>query len=282
MDVTTIVVAGQKLRVATTTGMPGTRPLLVFNGFGADLDLLHGFAEELSASGIGIVVFDVPGIGGSSMPSFPYRFAWLAWLASEVLQRVGIRGQVDVAGMSWGGALAQEFTRRYPGRVRRLVLAATSTGAVAVPGSIGTLAKMLDPRLYVDWNYLAKWGGALYGAKGPRDATLLADYGKALRPVGCWLQLLAISGWTSAFWLRTLQAPTLVMMGAEDPIIPVVNGQLLAKLLPHARLVIVPDGHLFLMTSARECARLIGNFLAGEPASRPSRNGAVGTSSHTL
>lgn len=121
----------------------------------------------------------------------------------------------------------------------------------------------------------------LYGGKGCGEAALLQQYGKALRPIGCWLQLLAISGWTSAFWLRTLRVPTLILMGTDDPIIPVVNGELLAKLIPHARLITVADGHLFLMTSAAESARLIGNFLAAEPASTSRRNGAVEASSLT-
>jgi pimeloyl-ACP methyl ester carboxylesterase len=51
------------------------------------------------------------------------------------------------------------------------------------------------------------------------------------------------------------------MAGTDDPIVPVVNGRILAKLIPQARLVTIDDGHLFLLTSARESAGLISAFL---------------------
>jgi poly(3-hydroxyalkanoate) depolymerase len=277
MDVKDITVGGQKLRVATSAGSPGSVPLLVFNGLGADLEVFHGFARELGKFGIGIVLFDVPGIGGSSVPTMPYRFCDLAELACGVLRSLGIEGPVDVAGMSWGGALAQEFTHRYPKRVRRLVLAATSTGAVAVPGRLSALTKMLDIRLYIDRGYMARVGGELYGGKMRRDVEPLEQYGKQLRRVGCSLQLLAVTGWTSAFWLHTLRQPTLIMMGLDDPIIPVVNGRLLAALIPNARLVTIDDGHLFLLTSATECAPIIARFLIDSNGQQPggSVNGAL-------
>jgi poly(3-hydroxyalkanoate) depolymerase len=275
MDVKYVTVAGQKLRVATSTASTGTIPLLVFNGLGADLEVFEGFAREIGRLGIGIVIFDVPGIGGSDGPALPYRLACLAKLANDLLGVLGIAGPVDVAGMSWGGALAQEFTHRYPKRVRRLLLAATSAGALAVPGRLSALAKMVDIRLYLDPGYMSRVGGDLYGGKMRNDTAPLERYGKVLRPVGCSLQLMAITGWTSAFWLHTVRQPTLIMMGTDDPIVPVVNGRLLASLMPHAKLVTVADGHLFLLTSARECAPIIAEFLtAGLPA-QSSRNASA-------
>jgi poly(3-hydroxyalkanoate) depolymerase len=273
MDIRTITLAGQTLRVATTTGRPGSLPLLVFNGLGADLEVFEGLARALEEVGIGIVTFDVPGIGGSSMPLLPYRFSCLAQLANNALDALGIQGPVDVAGMSWGGALAQEFAHRYSKRVRRLLLAATSAGALAVPGRLSALSKMLDPRLYIDRQYMARVGGELYGGKMRENPEPLVRYGKLLSTVGCSLQLLAVTGWTSAFWLHSLRQPTLIMMGLDDPIVPVVNGRLLASLIPRSRLVTVADGHLFLLTSARECAPIIANFLLDERKPKPSANG---------
>ena len=62
-----------------------------------------------------------------------------------------------------------------------------------------------------------------------------------------------------AHWLHRLRQPTLVMMGADDPIVPIVNGRILATLIPNARLVSIADGHLF--PSAREVAPIIATFL---------------------
>jgi pimeloyl-ACP methyl ester carboxylesterase len=105
---------------------------------------------------------------------------------------------------------------------------------------------------------------------------LLEQYGKLLRPPkgpGYYLQILAVVGWTSALWLPTVRQQTLIMMGTDDPIVPVVNGRLLAALVPHARLVTIADGHLFLVTSARECAPIVADFLIGQ---QPDTRDTVG------
>jgi pimeloyl-ACP methyl ester carboxylesterase len=52
------------------------------------------------------------------------------------------------------------------------------------------------------------------------------------------------------------------MAGKDDPIVPLANGRIMAKLIPGARLVTLEDGHLFLLTSARESAQLITEFLS--------------------
>jgi poly(3-hydroxyoctanoate) depolymerase len=51
------------------------------------------------------------------------------------------------------------------------------------------------------------------------------------------------------------------MAGTDDPIVPVVNGRILAKLIPDSRLVTIEDGHLFLLTSAKTSADVISEFL---------------------
>ena len=78
---------------------------------------------------------------------------------------------------------------------------------------------------------------------------------------GYYLQLIAAFGWSSLPWLRFLAQPTLVMVGTDDPIVPVANGHILAKLIPDARLVTIDDGHLFLVTSAARSAELVTEFL---------------------
>ena len=69
-------------------------------------------------------------------------------------------------------------------------------------------------------------------------------------------------GWTSIPWLPRLSVPTLVMTGDDDPIIPTVNGRILASLIPGARLHVVRGGgHLFLLEEAAASAAVIDEFL---------------------
>ena len=69
---------GQRLRAGIRRARDSTTPLLVFNGIGANLELVQPFVEALE--GVEVVVFDVPGVGGSPAPTLPYRFTSLAWL----------------------------------------------------------------------------------------------------------------------------------------------------------------------------------------------------------
>jgi poly(3-hydroxyalkanoate) depolymerase len=171
---------------------------------------------------------------------------------------------VDVLGVSWGGALAQQFAFQNGHRCRRLVLAATSPGALMVPGKLSVLLKMATPRRYKDPEYLRQIAGELYGGALRNSPDLVRQH---LRHVswssdyGYYLQLIAGVGWTSVPWLGLLRQPTLVMAATDDPIVPVINGRILAKLIPKARLVTIDDGHLFLVTRPKDSAQIIADFL---------------------
>jgi poly(3-hydroxyalkanoate) depolymerase len=249
------------LRVGVRRGDTARTPLLLFNGIGANIELVEPFLDALR--GPEVIIFDVPGVGGSPAPLRPYRPWTLARLSARLLDRLG-HGQVDVLGLSWGGAIAQQFAFQQAKRCRRLVLVATSPGHLMVPAKLSVLLKMATPRRYKDPDYMRRVAGDIYGGAF-RNAPELA--GEHLRHV-CWssdygyyLQLAAGLCWTSLPWLRLLPQPTLVMAGTDDPLVPVINGKILAKLIPDARLVTLDDGHLFLVTSAERSARLISEFL---------------------
>jgi len=256
-------VGGQRLRVGVQRGGRSGPPLLIFNGVGANLELLAPFASEMH--GVEIVVFDVPGVGGSPSPLLPYRFSTLASVADRLLQQLGYAGLVDVLGLSWGGALAQQFAHQFPARCRRLVLAATSPGVVMVPGKISVLLKLLSPRRYRDHSFLHAVGGQLYGGGYRRDPELLGEHARHVRPPqgrGYLYQMLAAWGWSSLWWLGALRQPTLVMHGTDDPIVPLANAKILAALIRSSRLFVVDDGHLFLVARAPEIAPVVRGFLA--------------------
>jgi poly(3-hydroxyalkanoate) depolymerase len=258
-------VDGQMLRVGLRPGSGHAPPLLIFNGIGANLELVEPFVAALD--GFETIIFDVPGVGGSPASLLPYRFSTLARLAVDLLAKLGHTGPVDVIGVSWGGALAQQFARRYPDRCRRLILAATSAGAIMVPGKLSALTKMVSPRRYTDPDYLAEVGADLYGGSYRRDPGLLREHSRHIRPPrgrGYLYQLLAGAGWTSVPWLRRLRQPTLVMHGSDDPIVPLINAKILAALIPNAKLYVIDDGHLFLVSRAVEVAPVVRRFLLEE------------------
>jgi poly(3-hydroxyalkanoate) depolymerase len=262
MEIQNVDVAGQRLRVGIRRGRHNQTPLLIFNGLGANLELVTPVVEALRE--FEIIVFDIPGVGGSPAPLLPYRFASLALLADRLLTQLGYGSQVDVLGISWGGALAQQFAYQYAARCRRLILASTSAGAVMVPGKLSVLSKMIAPRRYTDPDYLQKFGGQIYGGLYRRNARLLREHIRHVRAPGdrgYFYQLFAAWGWTSFPWLAFIRQPTLVMHGTDDPIVPLINAKILAASIPKAKLHIVDDGHLFLISRASEVAPVIERFL---------------------
>jgi pimeloyl-ACP methyl ester carboxylesterase len=136
-----------------------------------------------------------------------------------------------------------------------------------VPGRPRVLAKMITPRRYREPEYAASIAGELYGGRMRDQPGLAAPLLDGNEPLGSrrgyFLQLAAGIGWTSLPFLPLLRQPTLLLAGDDDPIIPLVNAQLMRRLLPHATLHVFHDGHLGLLTGARELAPVIGEFLRG-------------------
>jgi len=238
-------------------------PILFFNGIGANIEAVAPFAEALDDRGF--IMFDMPGVGESPDPLVPYNPFTMSWTAARVLDAFGIE-EVDVMGLSWGGAMAQHFALQYGGRVRRVVLCATTAGMLMVPGNPAALTKMVNPKRYVDPAFMNEHFQTLYGGVDP-DASRnrkRAHIGrlKPPSPRGYFYQLLAMLGWTSAPALPFLKQPTLVLMGTDDQIVLPINGKILRSLIPNSKLVeIKGGGHLFLLTHEEESLAEIRSFL---------------------
>jgi poly(3-hydroxyalkanoate) depolymerase len=271
-----VTIDGQLLQVAVRHGDGSGPPLLLFNGIGANWELAKPFLEALTSTTA--IIFDVPGVGGSPRPALPYRPSTLARLAAGLVAELGF-AEIDVAGVSWGGGIAQQFAHQHPNLCRRLVLAATAPGVTMVPASPSVLWKMVTPRRYTDKDYMNRIAADLYGGAFRDAPSLIGRHAAAMhgaRSLGYLYQLLGMSGWTSLPWLWSLPQPTLVLMGRDDPLVPPINGHILAGLIPNAELRMIDDGHLFIVTRPAETAALIEAFLTDasrhvEPSSPLSR-----------
>ena len=261
-DIVMIDVGKQSLRVAVKHGSKDRPPLLLFNGVGANLELAKPFMRALTRTEA--IIFDVPGVGGSPPPAGPYRPSTLARLASQLLRQMGYR-RADIAGVSWGGGIAQQFAHQHYDMCRKIVLAATSPGALMIPGDPRVLWKLATPRRYIDKDFMRRVAPEIYGGAFRNNPDILAAHAKGMTGTtekGYLYQLIAMAGWTSLPWLWTLKQPALILAGRDDPIVPLANARLMARLMPNAKLKILDDGHLFLVTSPIESAAIIETFLA--------------------
>jgi poly(3-hydroxyalkanoate) depolymerase len=283
-EVRTVAVDGRLLRVAVRPARaepgraePGRAepgqlpryPLLLINGIGASLEVLQPFVDEIDPA-VEVIRFDPPGVGGSAPAPRPYRFTGLCGLISRLLTELG-HDRVDVLGISWGGAVAQHFAAFQRARCRRLVLVATMTGALGVPGRPSVLANMVTPRRYLDQDYLQRVAGGIYGGSARENPARIAAAmhgehavggNRVGPPRGYVYQLAAGAGWTSVPFLPLLRQPVLILAGDDDPIIPLANARLMHRLIRNSRLHVYHGGHLGLVTEAAELAPLVNGFLS--------------------
>jgi poly(3-hydroxyoctanoate) depolymerase len=240
-------------------------PLLLFSGIWGEVGLWEQLLPHLG--GFRTIAFDPPGIGRSQRPAFPLTMWALARFGPAVLAELGIES-AHVLGASFGGAVAQQMAFSYPSRVRRLVLVSTSFGGFALPGSPKALWHFIHPRSYHP-ERLERVAGAMFGGRLRTEPELVRSMHirRPKDPVAAMYRMAPLFGWTSLPWLWAIGQPALIIAGDDDPVTPLVNHQIIASLMPRARLHTVPGGgHLVLLDSAPQVGPLIASFLSEDRA----------------
>lgn len=260
-EVADVVVAGHRLHVAHRPGAPGRRPLVLVNGIGASLEFLDPLVAALDPERP-VVRFDVPGIGGSPLPWVPLPMCGLAFLLAGLLDELGY-ARTDVLGLSWGGGVAQQFALQHPDRTGKLALVSTGMGAWMVPARLSVLAKMLTPRRYNDPNYRHDAGAEIYVGESQADVDEVFSRARPVAPRGYLYQLMALMSWTSFPVLPFIAAPTLVLNGRRDPVIPVVNAHIMGALLPLSTVHLHEGGHVGILTRPHDLGPVLEDFLDG-------------------
>ena len=245
-------------------------PLLLLNGYAATGDDWDPTLIEGLAAAHTVVCPDNRGTGDSALGSEELTVAAMAEDAAGVLDELGV-ARAAVAGWSMGGFIAQQLAASHPERVGALVLMATDPGG---PGA--ALAAPREAALLVDRGgspreQATRLIGLLFPE--PFAAAVDAEFGAlvaaaraALDPATLDAQEAAMAHWHASpaeERLAAIAAPTLVLAGAEDVVIPAANAPLLAAAIAGARLVepFADCGHGFLAQRPAEVAETIGGFL---------------------
>ena len=268
---TMIGVAGRRLRVGQwhvqpvargTSPRPALRPLVILSGIGMNMEMLEPIASRLP--GRRIVSFDMPGIGQSPDPIFPYTIPHMALTLAALLDRLRI-DSVDLLGISWGGAVVQQFAFQHRARTGKLVLAATSAGGTMIPGSSqlsgpSLLSQMFDPMQYSVEKTLRRNLAMFYNGGGADRVSLNAA--TAPSPLGWSCQMAAFAGWSSAPFLPLLSMPVMVMGDEDDQLIPPANLHFIHNAIPGSRLEMSDGGgHLFMLARPDAFIEKLTGFL---------------------
>jgi len=221
--------------------------------------------RPLLASRYRTLALDNRGIGQSDVPPGPYPIALMASDARAVM---------DAAGM-----IAQEFALQYPKRVLSLILGCTAAGGPTAVRAEPEAAQMLMTRDKVSPEQAAEAPVPfIYDSATPReriDEDIAIRRPWFPRPEAYTAQLQGILGWEAYSRLSGIAAPTLVIHGESDRLVPPGNAKLIAERIPGAKLVMIPHAsHLFLTDQTEVSHQAILQFLNEQAGSARSDAGS--------
>jgi pimeloyl-ACP methyl ester carboxylesterase len=240
-------------------------PLLLIQGMGANI--AHWGEPFLAAlePGFELILYDHRGVGRSGPANVDdMTTASLAADALALLDALQV-ARTHVFGLSMGGMVAQELALLAPERIATLTLAGTSAGGTQSKPTSGDVVQALTAAvLSGDRERVLKTGfGLVFSSAFAGDAANYPPFAEVARIHPASLHALmdhqaAIVAHDAYGRLRGLRAPTLVVHGTEDQMLSPVNGDLVASMIPGARLELLDGvGHLLFWEQPERVAQLV-------------------------
>jgi pimeloyl-ACP methyl ester carboxylesterase len=252
-------------------------PLVLIPGFGTGLWIWFGqvpaFAQEFRT-----LAFDPRGISRSDAPDAPVTIRTIADDLAALLRALRIE-RAHILGASFGGFVAQEFALAYAEMTRSLVLCCTSFGgAHHVPPSLETLqalasTKGLNTQERVRENLLLAFSVEFVERNRAEVEKVIELRAQNFVPEHAYLhQLQAAMSFDAEERVSQITAPTLVLTGDADIIVPMQNSRNLAARIPDAELVIIKGGsHTFFIEQAEEFNSAVIEFIKETEAARAGK-----------
>jgi 3-oxoadipate enol-lactonase len=240
-------------------------PLLLIAGIPAVASDWRPVAERMAGNGRRAIAYDNRGSGASTVTPGPYSTRGLAADAVALLDHLAI-DRADVFGMSLGGMIAQELAIGWPERVGRLVLGCTHAGirhAAPQPRETARAFAMQTD----DWSErmaaLAPFAFASDVDPGLLERFIAKKSADVQDDEGYRGQIAAVLTHDSCDRLDRIAAPTLVVTGDDDRVIPAPSSDVLAERIPDARLAVIRGaGHLFFIERPEETHAVLADFLS--------------------
>ena len=250
-------------------------PLILIPGLGTGSWLwfkqVPAFAESFRT-----IIFDPPGVARSARSATAYTTRSLAATVAQLMEALGLE-RAQVLGASLGGFVAQEFALAYPNKTESLVLCCTSAGGARhVPTHASVMEAYasnfkLDTDERIRQNLLLSFAPHYVSEHPAEVEQVLAMRLANFVPDDVYLsQVRAGQTHDADARVSRIAAPTLVLTGDADRIVPPENSQRLAAAIPGAKLTLIPRGsHLFFIEQAEEFNAAVIEFIKHV---RPSQN----------
>lgn len=248
-------------------------PMVLISGIGYDRWEWHRMVPGLSEH-FRVIVFDNRGVGETDKPPGPYTPQLMAADVAGLLGALGIPGAV-VVGHSMGGFIAQALALDWPEMVSRLVLASTNYGG---PEAIPTTPEAMRVLTDTSSDPLTRFRRGLevstapgFAQRNPEVINGWMEYRlrQQVNPQAYMAQLemgLELLKPERSFKprLAEVKAPTLILFGEADQVVPPGNAELLYEAIPHSRVVLLPGaGHFFPIETPEAAIEAIVAFVQG-------------------
>jgi len=214
-------------------------PLILLHGATCNKDIWLSFSRRLAAllPDKPIIFLDLPGHGSSTVPARKEIEAF----KQDILNFLDAQAwpQVDLLGHSMGGAISQALAAAHPDRVRRLILLSTGPKLYVAPILFEVLPDQPEKALFLYRSFA-------FGPTTPPEMVELAmEQMTRCDPHTAHDDFFACHNWRAGERLKSITAPTLVIVGESDALTPVSLGEKLVNEIPNARLVVFPQcGHM--------------------------------------
>jgi pimeloyl-ACP methyl ester carboxylesterase len=243
-------------------------PLVLVHGGAADSRMwtpqLAGLADDFT-----VVAWDEPGAGRSSDVPAGFGLADYADCLAALIEALAL-GQVQVAGLSWGGTVALELYRRHPGLVATLILVDSYAGwkgslpeeevrarVAGVRQMMEAPADEFDPTL----------PGLFAGDPPAEFVGLLEEMAASVRPQSLETQLLVMADADQRDLLPSIAVPTLLIWGELDVRSPVTVARQLERAIPDTELVVIPGcGQVSNLEEPERINEAVRDFVRAHPA----------------
>jgi pimeloyl-ACP methyl ester carboxylesterase len=251
-----------KLRIRYADAGLG-EPVLLMHGLGGSIESWANNIAELARS-FRLIAVDLPGFGLSDKPKMSYTIKFYTQFVVQFLKQLQLE-QVSIIGSSLGGHVAAEFAINHPSLVRRLVL---TSPAGALPSSfkgspaLWKYVKVIDARSVQQ----VKQALSAVDNKPVEDSYAQLVYEKFVMPGAKEAFLSALAGSARAPRLNSrlnrIKAPTLLLWGKEDYMIPVKFAEPFVK-MKNCRVVLLEScGHRPHFERPELFNRFVSDFLA--------------------
>jgi pimeloyl-ACP methyl ester carboxylesterase len=249
-------------------------PLVLIMGLRRNLEWWYRQIPALSKH-FRVIAFDNRGAGRTDQPEMDYSIRLFADDTAGLMEALGF-ADAHILGISMGGYIAQELAINHPGKVRRLILGCTGCGGeravhmtqermvkfVANKGLTPEQILRKDMELYFSDRYIEE-------NRDEIEEFIALSFRYYQPPEAFFRQFAACQAHDTADRMERISAPTLIIAGEDDPLVPPENSRILKELMPEAELIFLPGcRHCFFIEKADAFNDKVIAFLSSGGVSR--------------